>query len=143
MGIFKKTVYYIEYFRSATLINHDVFKIRFLMNIVYIKEINRCINDAYSDVFFSIVKLLFYLLRLFWVFCIKSIEIMHKTLLSLQTKYIKSTCLTNKTQTLKMHLSKKIQKDFQTYMVILIPENNKMSTFTKLNTSTLSKNIFF
>ena len=62
-------------------------------------------------IFYSIVKLLFYLLRLFWVFCcIKSIKIMHKNRLSLQTKYIKSTCLTNKTQILRMHLNKQDSK---------------------------------
>ena len=34
---------YIKYFRSETLINRNVFEIRFLMNIIYIKEIDRCI----------------------------------------------------------------------------------------------------
>ena len=31
---------YIKYFRSVTLINHDVFEIRFLMNMICIKKID-------------------------------------------------------------------------------------------------------
>ena len=97
-------------------------------------------------IFYSIVKLLLYLLRLFWVFCcIKSIKIMHKNRLSLQTKYIKSTCLTNKTQILRMHLNKQDSKKISEHIWLFrLLENNKMSTFTKLKyVKSISKVINF
>ena len=48
---------YIRYFRLEKLINHGVFEICFLLDIIYIMKRDGCIKDAYSDVLSNIILL--------------------------------------------------------------------------------------